>query len=45
MRTTIDRAAAWALLRQYNQEHFHLQHALTVEVPYHKDRFIIFLRF
>ena len=31
MRTTIDRAAAWALLRQYNQEHFHLQHALTVE--------------
>ena len=31
MRTTIDREAAWALLRQYNQEPFHLQHALTVE--------------
>lgn len=31
MRTTIGPAAAWALLRQYNQEHFHLQHALTVE--------------
>ena len=31
MRTTIDREAAWALLRQYNQESFHLQHALTVE--------------
>lgn len=31
MRTTIDRGAAWMLLRQYNQEHFHLQHALTVE--------------
>ena len=31
MRTTIDREAAWALLRQYNQEAFHLQHALTVE--------------
>ena len=22
---------AWALLTKYNQEHFHLQHALTVE--------------
>ena len=31
MRTTIDREAAWALLRQYNQEPFHLQHALTAE--------------
>lgn len=31
MRTTIDRDAAWALLRQYNREPFHLQHALTVE--------------
>lgn len=31
MRTTIDREAARALLRQYNQEPFHLQHALTVE--------------
>ncbi|MBQ8144558.1 MAG: hydrolase [Butyricicoccus sp.] len=30
MRTTIDREAAWALLRQYNKESFHLQHALTV---------------
>ena len=31
MRTTIDREAAWALLREYNTEAFHLQHALTVE--------------
>lgn len=31
MRTIIDRDAAWALLRQYNREPFHLQHALTVE--------------
>ena len=30
MRKTIDRAAAWELLRQYNKESFHLQHALTV---------------
>ncbi len=26
-----DRAQALALLRQYNKEPFHLQHALTVE--------------
>ena len=31
MRTTIDRQAAWNLLRQYNTDRFHLQHALTVE--------------
>lgn len=31
MRTTIDRQAAWDLLRQYNTDRFHLQHALTVE--------------
>lgn len=31
MRTTIDRQAAWELLRKYNSDHFHLQHALTVE--------------
>ena len=24
-------AKAWALLRTYNKDHFHLQHALTVE--------------
>ena len=27
----MDRAQAWELLTQYNQDHFHLQHALTVE--------------
>ena len=31
MRTCPDRAAAMALLRKYNGEHFHIQHALTVE--------------
>ena len=31
MRTTIDRQAAWNLLRQYNTDRFHLQHAFTVE--------------
>ena len=31
MRACPDRAAALALLRKYNQEHFHIQHALTVE--------------
>lgn len=31
MRTTIDRQTAWELLRQYNTDRFHLQHALTVE--------------
>lgn len=25
------RETAWALLTQYNKDHFHLQHALTVE--------------
>lgn len=29
--STISRDAAFALLRQYNQEAFHIQHALTVE--------------
>ena len=27
----MDRENAWALLTKYNQDHFHLQHALTVE--------------
>lgn len=27
----MDRNEAWALLTTYNQDHFHLQHALTVE--------------
>lgn len=31
MREHISREAAWAALRRYNQEAFHLQHALTVE--------------
>lgn len=31
MREHISREAAFALLRQYNQDHFHIQHALTVE--------------
>ena len=31
MRACPDRAAALALLRKYNQKHFHIQHALTVE--------------
>lgn len=31
MREHISREAAWAALRRYNQEPFHLQHALTVE--------------
>ncbi len=29
--TTITRAQAWDLLKKYNEEPFHLQHALTVE--------------
>jgi predicted hydrolase (HD superfamily) len=28
---TLPRAAAWELLKQYNKDGFHLQHALTVE--------------
>lgn len=31
MEAGITREQAWALLREYNQEPFHLQHALTVE--------------
>ena len=31
MKQTMERQAAWELLRKYNQDHFHLQHALTVE--------------
>ena len=27
----MERANAWELLREYNKDHFHLQHALTVE--------------
>ena len=27
----MERTEAWALLTKYNQDHFHLQHALTVE--------------
>lgn len=31
MRKHISRDAAWELLRKYNQDSFHIQHALTVE--------------
>ena len=31
MKTCPDRTQALALLRKYNKEHFHIQHALTVE--------------
>ena len=31
MESTITREAAWELLKEYNQESFHRQHALTVE--------------
>ena len=31
MRDVISREAALAALREYNKDHFHLQHALTVE--------------
>ncbi|MDR2782305.1 MAG: hydrolase [Treponema sp.] len=31
MNTSISRAQAWELLRKYNKDPFHLQHALTVE--------------
>ena len=31
MREHISRDAAWTLLRKYNQDSFHIQHALTVE--------------
>ena len=31
MKPSITREAALALLREYNQEPFHIQHALTVE--------------
>ena len=31
MKQTMERQAAWELLRKYNRDHFHLQHALTVE--------------
>ena len=27
----MERTEAWALLTKYNKDHFHLQHALTVE--------------
>jgi putative nucleotidyltransferase with HDIG domain len=29
--TSLTREAAWTLLTEYNQDHFHLKHALTVE--------------
>ena len=32
MAHTFSREEAWNLLKQYNQEPFHLKHALTVEV-------------
>ena len=32
MRTTVNRETAFQLFKQYNQEGFHIQHALTVEV-------------
>ena len=31
MKTNCTRAQAWALLREYNEDAFHLKHALTVE--------------
>ena len=31
----MERNEAWALLTKYNQDHFHLQHALTVEAVMH----------
>ena len=31
MENTISREDAWKLLLKYNQDHFHIQHALTVE--------------
>ena len=31
MRHTMNREDAWELLKEYNQDHFHLKHALTVE--------------
>jgi len=31
MKTELTREKAWELLRTYNKDHFHLQHALTVE--------------
>ena len=31
MESQITREAAWELLRKYNKDPFHLQHALTVE--------------
>ena len=31
MESQIKRDAAWELLRKYNKDPFHLQHALTVE--------------
>ena len=31
MESIITREAAWELLRKYNKDPFHLQHALTVE--------------
>ena len=31
MRTTVNRETAFQLFKQYNQEGFHIQHALTVE--------------
>ena len=31
MKANINRQQAWELLKQYNKDHFHLQHALTVE--------------
>ena len=31
MKTNCTRAQAWALLREYNEDAFHLKHAVTVE--------------
>ena len=31
MHTTLTREEAWALLTEYNKDHFHLKHAVTVE--------------
>ena len=34
MESIITRETAWELLRKYNKDPFHLQHALTVEGVY-----------
>ena len=31
MSSELTREEAWQLLKEYNKDHFHLQHAVTVE--------------